>query len=292
MKQFFKFTLASIVGVLIAGVLLLFITIGVITAMVSRTDEPAQIPGNSVLLLKFDHEIVDRARKSPFGDLDFGVFQGNKTVGLNDILDCIRKAKTDNNIKGIYLNPMDIQAGMLGQRLNVEAHQAKEERLDGNNVGMNNELHAKASDSDDQQQGQHQMVRSGRDVADAFDQKTASPQAAQTSRHGETGVHSEWLRKVDPEPDRFYEVAQMPNQHQRQPKMEGSREDPDPQVALEQTLEKRNFAEHAQNDAACGGRRRRGRDRQRRRCAREANDLRREAHDENRRGNVEENREE
>ena len=112
MKQFFKFTLASIVGVLIAGVLLLFITIGVITAMVSRTDEPAQIPGNSVLLLKFDHEIVDRARKSPFGDLDFGVFQGNKTVGLNDILDCIRKAKTDNNIKGIYLNPMDIQAGM------------------------------------------------------------------------------------------------------------------------------------------------------------------------------------
>ncbi len=112
MKDFFKFTLASILGVMIAGLLLLFITIGIITAMVSVSDEPAQISTNSLLILKFDHQIVDRARKNPLEGLDFGMFQGNKTVGLNDILDCIRKAKTDNNIKGIYLNPMDIQAGM------------------------------------------------------------------------------------------------------------------------------------------------------------------------------------
>jgi len=112
MKQFFKFTLASIVGVMIAGLLLIFITIGIIAAMVSGSDEPAQISGNSMLILKFDHQIEDRGKKNPFGDLDFGIFQGNKTVGLNDILDCIRKAKTDHNILGIYLNPMDIQAGM------------------------------------------------------------------------------------------------------------------------------------------------------------------------------------
>ena len=112
MKQFFKFTLASIVGVMVAGLLLLFITIGIFSAMLSSSEEPAQITGNSVLILKFDHQIVDRAKKNPLDGLDFGLFEGNKTVGLNDILDCIRKAKTDNNIKGIYLNPMDIQAGM------------------------------------------------------------------------------------------------------------------------------------------------------------------------------------
>ena len=112
MKQFLKFTLASIVGVMVAGLLLLFITIGVITAMVSGSDEPVQSESNSVLLLKFDHQIVDRARKNPLEGLDFGMFQGEKTVGLNDMLDCIRKAKTDHNILGIYLNPMDIQAGM------------------------------------------------------------------------------------------------------------------------------------------------------------------------------------
>jgi len=112
MKQFLKFTLASIVGVMVAGLLLLFITIGVITAMVSGSDEPVQSESNSVLLLKFDHQIVDRARKNPLEGLDFGLFQGEKTVGLNDMLDCIRKAKTDHNILGIYLNPKDIQAGM------------------------------------------------------------------------------------------------------------------------------------------------------------------------------------
>ena len=112
MKQFFKFTLASIVGVMIAGLLLLFVTIGIIGAMISSSDQPTQIENNSVLIMKFDHQIVDRAQKNPFEDLDFGMFKGSKTAGLNDILDCIRKAKTDDNIKGIYLNPMDIQAGM------------------------------------------------------------------------------------------------------------------------------------------------------------------------------------
>jgi protease-4 len=112
MKEFLKFTLASIVGIMVAGILLLFITIGIITAMVSGSDEPAQIQSNSMLIMKFDYQIVDRANKNPFEGLDFGVFQSEKTMGLNDILDCIRKAKTDNNIKGIYLNPTDIQAGM------------------------------------------------------------------------------------------------------------------------------------------------------------------------------------
>ncbi len=112
MKDFFKFTLASILGIMVAGILLLFITIGIISAMVSVSDQPSQIQANSVLLMKFDHQIVDRAKSNPFEGLDFGMFQGVKTVGLNDILDCIRKAKTDDNIKGIYLNPKDIQAGM------------------------------------------------------------------------------------------------------------------------------------------------------------------------------------
>ena len=112
MKEFFKFMLASILGIMIAGLLLVLITIGIISAMVSSSEEPAVISANSMLFLKFDYDIVDRAKKSPFEGLDFGMFEGEKTVGLNDLLDCIRKAKTDDNIKGIYLNPTDIQAGM------------------------------------------------------------------------------------------------------------------------------------------------------------------------------------
>jgi len=112
MKQFLKFTLASIVGVLIAGILLLFISIGIVASMISSSEDTVQSESNSVLLLKFDHQIVDRAKKNPFEGLEFGIFDGEKTVGLNDILDCIRKAKTDHNILGIYLNPTDISAGL------------------------------------------------------------------------------------------------------------------------------------------------------------------------------------
>lgn len=111
MKQFFKFTLASILGVFIAGIVLIIVTIGIISAMVAGSEETVKAESNSMLMMKFDHQIVDRARKSPFDEFEFGMFQGQKTVGLNDILDCIRKAKTDPNILGIYLNPMDIQAG-------------------------------------------------------------------------------------------------------------------------------------------------------------------------------------
>lgn len=112
MKDFFKFTLASIVGVVVAGLLLIFITIGIFSALLSGSDEPVQISSNSVLVLKFDHKIVDRAKKNPLEGLDFGMFQGEKTVGLNDMLNCIRKAKSDPNIRGIYLNPTDIEAGI------------------------------------------------------------------------------------------------------------------------------------------------------------------------------------
>lgn len=112
MKEFFKFMLASIVGIIIASLLLLLITIGIISAMVSSSEEPAVISANSILLLKFDYDIVDRAKSNPLEGLAFGMFEGEKTVGLNDLLDCIRKAKTDDNIKGIYLNPTDILAGM------------------------------------------------------------------------------------------------------------------------------------------------------------------------------------
>lgn len=112
MKQFLKFTLASIVGVMIAGLLLFFIFVGIISAMISSSEQPASISANSLLMLKFDYEIVDRAQNNPLDGLAIGLLEGNRAVGLNQILACIKKAKTDYNIKGIYLNPKDIYAGM------------------------------------------------------------------------------------------------------------------------------------------------------------------------------------
>ena len=57
MKSFFKFLLASTLGVLIASLIMFFITVGILTAMIASADKPTNIKSNSILLLKLDKPI-------------------------------------------------------------------------------------------------------------------------------------------------------------------------------------------------------------------------------------------
>ncbi len=112
MKDFLKFTLASIVGMLIVGVIMLFIVIGAITAMISSGDQPVTVNDKTILHLSLDGQIVERSTNNPFDELDLPGFETSKKIGLNDILSCLERAKTDYRIVGIYLNPTEIQAGV------------------------------------------------------------------------------------------------------------------------------------------------------------------------------------
>ena len=111
MKSFLKTLLASILGVIIGFVLLFFIFLGVVGAMVAAGDHSVTIKPNSVLDLKFDRNIVDRASKNPFEGISIFSMRPVKSLGLNDILSNIRKAKDDDNIKGIYLDLNILSAG-------------------------------------------------------------------------------------------------------------------------------------------------------------------------------------
>ncbi|HUW05395.1 MAG TPA: signal peptide peptidase SppA [Williamwhitmania sp.] len=111
MKSFLKTLLASILGVIIGFVLLFFIFLGVVGAMVAAGDHTVTIKPNSVLDLKFDRNIVDRASKNPFEGIGLFSMRPVKSLGLNDILSNIRKAKDDDNIKGIYLDLNILSAG-------------------------------------------------------------------------------------------------------------------------------------------------------------------------------------
>jgi len=112
MKDFLKFTLASIVGMIIVGLLMLLILIGVVTSIITSGDQVASIESNSVLYLPFDSRIIERGTNNPLDEIDIPGLKGSKKTGLNDILSCIKKAKTDDKIKGIYLHPTDISAGV------------------------------------------------------------------------------------------------------------------------------------------------------------------------------------
>lgn len=112
MKSFLKYMLATIVGVLITGLLFFLISMGIIGAMVSKKQKPVDIKANSVLHMELNHAILDRSPKSPFSNFNFMGLQPEKTMGLNDILANIEKAKKDDEIEGIYMDLSGIPAGM------------------------------------------------------------------------------------------------------------------------------------------------------------------------------------
>jgi protease-4 len=109
MKQFFKFVLATIVGLIFAGIILVLILIGIVAS--ASGDKNVTVESNSVLNISIDHPITERTPNNPLAGLSFLGFDTDKSIGLNDILANIKKAKTDDNIKGIYLSESYMLSG-------------------------------------------------------------------------------------------------------------------------------------------------------------------------------------
>ena len=100
MKDFLKFTLATIVGIVVSSVLLFFISIMVMFSMLYSSDSEVQVRENSILKLDLKGTLSERSQENPFTML-----MGNdyEACGLDDMLASIRKAKENENIKGIYI---------------------------------------------------------------------------------------------------------------------------------------------------------------------------------------------
>jgi protease-4 len=63
------------------------------------------------LQLKLDDPIVERAQENPLDKISPAAFGDGGKIGLNDILNSIKKAKKDENIKGIFLDLTILQCG-------------------------------------------------------------------------------------------------------------------------------------------------------------------------------------
>ena len=106
--KFFKIVLAAFIGTLIALVINFFIKVGVVSSMISNlsksnTESSTTVKPNSVLYMKLDYAIPDRTTDNPFGGINFTTMESQDMTGLNEILRNIEHAKTDPNIKGIYM---------------------------------------------------------------------------------------------------------------------------------------------------------------------------------------------
>jgi len=111
MKSFLKYSLATVVGIVLS-VIILFGLLGVVIGIASSMSEKeVVVKENSILKLRLNTPIVDHSTDNPFDNFDFGSFTVKSNLGLDDVLKNIEKAKTDEKIKGIYLQLSGLQTG-------------------------------------------------------------------------------------------------------------------------------------------------------------------------------------
>lgn len=105
MKDFFKYTAATVVGIIVFTIVCVALSVMSIVGMVASASATQAVEKNSVLVLKLNGSIDEQGT-----DNTIGKQTGNyiPSTGLNDILSAIKKAKDEENIKGIY-----IDAGVL-----------------------------------------------------------------------------------------------------------------------------------------------------------------------------------
>ena len=104
MKQFIKYVLATITGIVILSLLLFFLSVISLISMTSKSS--VNIEKNSVLEINLSGVLSERSEDNPLEFLTGS--SATNSLSLENILKAIKKAKEEDKIKGIY-----IQGGAL-----------------------------------------------------------------------------------------------------------------------------------------------------------------------------------
>lgn len=105
MKDFLKYTLATITGLIATSVIMGIVGIIMLAGIAAAGQTPKEVKDNTVFVLKLSGVLEERAKTDFMGQL---TGQVSENIGLDDILRSIDKAKKNDKIKGIY-----IKAGMF-----------------------------------------------------------------------------------------------------------------------------------------------------------------------------------
>lgn len=105
MKEFFKYVLATMVGVFLIWIVIYIMSVFMILSISSASEATPSIKNNSILKISLSGVIEERAMENPFAFLNDDVL---KRQGLDDLLHAIDVAAENDDIKGIY-----IEAGAL-----------------------------------------------------------------------------------------------------------------------------------------------------------------------------------
>jgi len=106
MKDFFKYVLATIVGIMLTSIIMTIICIVSMAGMMASESMSNPVKENSILRIKLQGTISERAEGgNPLEFLTNGEMQN---IALDETLDALKKAAKNKKVKGIYL-----ESGML-----------------------------------------------------------------------------------------------------------------------------------------------------------------------------------
>ena len=122
MKNFFKYVLATITGIVLLSLIMGIIAVVAMVGLAASSAGSTPVEENSVFTLTLSGQLDERAETSPIAKL---TGQVSANLGLDDILSAIQKAKENEYIKGIY-----IEAGLFSSDAPASTHAIREALLD------------------------------------------------------------------------------------------------------------------------------------------------------------------
>ena len=122
MKDFLKNVLATITGIIVLGIIMSIISVISMVGLVASSAGNTKVADNSVFTLMLSGQLDERAADNPFTML---TGQVSEDLGLDDIVNAIKKAKYNEDIKGIY-----IEAGLFSSDTPASTHAIREALLD------------------------------------------------------------------------------------------------------------------------------------------------------------------
>ena len=102
MKEFLKYTLATVTGLVIAGIVLVIIGVGMLVGMAASfsSSTPVSVDDNSLVVIRLEGELTEQPQPLTLQTL---TSQGGADLTLQQLLDVIAYAQSSDKVKGICL---------------------------------------------------------------------------------------------------------------------------------------------------------------------------------------------
>ena len=122
MKEFFKYVLATVTGIILVAIIMGILAAISLVGLAASSANTTNVEDNSVFVLSLSGTLNERTAEDPLASL---TGQVSENMGLDKLLKAIKKAKDKEEIKGIY-----IEAGLFSSDTPASTHAIREALLD------------------------------------------------------------------------------------------------------------------------------------------------------------------